>query len=412
MSEKFSHIPEMFSESKPERADISAEAKDILDTIDTIIETHLKFEKKDNEGQQALIFKLDVEADMAHLSKEEKKQIENYIGPSKSLKILKVTDEAMARHEFEWQYKAHEAFEAIPEHEKQNYASIPKIFLTKTVHIDNDIKAKLNKQNAKLTTESASVIMMEWVEGEDLLTKVFRQYLSDIPAYVGIANDPNTDFGSLLFAVSSDFRTKGLDFSDMSTLEQYRKLFSSIVKNNREILTKEQQVQVENTMQLLHQNGIHHNDLHLRNFLVSPGENGKVYIIDFGRAHGLPKSFDNDIKDDFAINLIKEFKLDSEKNDAIKMTIENDINRIINRNDRTFQDIVTKLLTLKATDLIKYMERESSQWRYDPWNVKIMAAAVQSIRDKDPTKAELVKSFMETKKNHLIVESQTVIDFM
>ncbi len=41
---------------------VPREVKQILNSVDNIIRTRLRFAPKDNEGMQALIFKLDVEA--------------------------------------------------------------------------------------------------------------------------------------------------------------------------------------------------------------------------------------------------------------------------------------------------------------------------------------------------------------
>lgn len=415
MSVKFQGI-EKIGRPNDEVEDVSSNVSEsfennelIKTTIDSLIKTYIRFAPKDNEGQQALIFKYDLETNITNLSEEDRDAIESYIGETKSIKILKVTDKAAADSEYHWHKEAYRFYEEIPDEDKHKYAGIPQPYINHTLDIDEDTKKRLNSQNANISEKKASALVMEWIDGEDLLTQLLRKYLFHRPGYENTASDPLVNFQSLLIAVSGDFRTRGLDFNSMSTLEQYQRLFKDVSKNET-ILTPEQQIQVKNTLDLLHRNKIYHNDLHLRNFLVEEGT-GKIYIIDFGRTGSSVRPTENDIKDEMILNFSREYSGDNIRKEAVLKSLNSDVDRIIQR-DRTFESVLKAVETKHGTDLIQFLERESSQWRIDSWNVKKYIAIVRKLQQDNPDKSELIKNFMLDKKNNLNVECQELISLI
>lgn len=389
----------------------SPELRDLLTNIDSRLRTELFFKNKINEGQQALIFKFESQRFDETDDVEGQKKFESYVPESKSVKVLKVTSEPLAANEFKWQDKVHDLYERLTEEEKLNYAAIPKPLLIHTLTIDQKIRERLNKQNAEISSDEASIILMNWVEGEDLLTKLFRLYLSDRPGYEDISQR-KMNFSSLLIAVSNDFRSRGMDFDSMDTLEQYKKLLQAVTKNNHELLTPKQRAKVGKTIDMMHGKSIYHNDLHLRNILVEDGPDGEVYIIDFGRAGKKAAEHENGIDDNFAINLLAEYKVESQKNQEIDREVFSDINRLLTRKDPDMLSIKSSLKKLSEPDLLKFLNIDSGQWRMDAWRLKRIAAASYSIRETDPSRAHLVSEFLKTKKNELQVENTKVIDWL
>lgn len=382
---------------------------EILQTIDQMISTYIHFAHKDNEGQQALIFKYNLETNVSDFSDEDREAIENYIGETKSIKILKVTDRKAANSEFEWHNKAYELYKSIPEDEKHKYAGIPKPYINHTIEIDEETRKRLNKQNASISEDKASVMVMEWINGEDLLAKTFRKYLADRPAYAEMAKNPLLSFQSLLISVSGDFQTNGLNFSEMSVLEQYTRLFKSISKKD-EILSAEQQQQISNTLELLHKNKIFHNDLHLRNYLIED-ETGKVFIIDFGRTGNKEKLFESDIKDNLILNFAKEYSKNNDDAEVMLKALNKDIERIITK-DRSFAPMLSSVKIKSGSDLMRILEYESASWRVDSWNMKKMVAVVRTLEKSDKAKAELIKEFIrdKVKQNNFSVEVKQVAE--
>lgn len=393
-------------EAQPEEKEKSKSREVIMRTIDQLIKTYIHFAPKDNEGQQALIFKYDLETNASSISPDDQEGIEKYIGESKSIKVLKVTNKEAAATEFGWHEKAYKLYQEIPDDKKDEYAGIPRPYINHTIEIDDGTKERLNNQNANISSDSASVMVMEWVEGEDLLTKLFRHYLAGRPGYESTANNRLMNFRSLLIAVSGDFRTRGMDFNAMQTLEQYQRLFKSVTKD-REILTVKQQKQIENTLQLLHANQIYHNDLHLRNYLIED-ETDKVFLIDFGNTTDREQLNDRTIKDEMVLNFAREYRTEKGKDDALRKALDVDIKRIIDR-DQSLKSDAMLIRKKEGTELIKFIERESSDWRLDTWKLKRFVAIIALLKQTSPDKSEILIEFMKEKGKGLNVEAQNII---
>ncbi len=389
----------------------SPEIRDLLQNIDSRLKTQLFFRSKVNEGQQALIFKFETQKIDQTPEVEGQKKVDNYLPQTKSVKVLKVTSEAMAANEFKWHDKAYGLYERMSEEDRSQYAAIPKPILTHSLTIDKELRERLNRQNAELSIDKASIILMDWVEGDDLLTKLFKIYLSDRPGYDDIGTK-NMNFSSLLLAVSSDFRSRGLDFTAMDTLEQYKKLLQAITKHNHELLSPKQRAKIAKTIELLHHNKIYHNDLHLRNFIVEDGADGEVYIIDFGRSSNQATAHEDGIDDNFAINLLSQYKLESQRNQEIDREIFSDIKRLLSRNDSDMQAIQHSLKKLSEAELLRFLDIDSGQWRLDSWRIKRLAAGAYALKETDPSRTHLISEFLKTKKKGLQVESAQVIDWL
>lgn len=403
--------PDVESNEGKIEAEHSPEIRDLLANIDSRLRTQLFFKNKINEGQQALIFKFETQKLDETTSIKGQKKFESYVPESKSVKVLKITSESLAANEFKWHDKVYKLYEELTEEERQDYAAVPKPLFIHNLTIDSDIRERLNKQNAEISSDKASIILMNWIEGEDLLTRLFRLYLSDRPGYDDIAHR-NMNFSSLLLAVSNDFRTRGMDFNGMDTLEQYKKLLQGITKHNHQLLTDKQRAKLAKTIDLIHGKSIYHNDLHLRNVLVEDGPEGEVYIIDFGRSGEKAAAHENGIDDNFAINLLAEYKIESQKNQQIDQEIFSDINRLMARQDRDMVSIKGSLKKLSEPDLLKFLSIDSGQWRMDAWRVKRIVAAAYSIKETDPDRTHLVSEYLKTKRNELQVESVNVINWL
>lgn len=389
-----------------EEMENSDRVKEILETVDSFIKLHLHYEYKDNEGQDALIFKLSLETDLESLSAEDRSEVEAYIGAQKSLKILKVSSPEKAAREYEWQLKAWHVYDAIPSDEKGDYAAIPKPFRQHTIDVDNQTRERLNRQNANLESDKVSAILMEWVEGEDLLTSIFRKFLSQSRAYAELALNPKVDLQSLMIAVNNEFNSKGVDYHSLSVVDQYTKLFQAISSRNDQVLTRKQIDQIENTINLLHQNGIYHNDLHLRNFVVEA--NGGVSIIDFARADVTQQNHENNIDDNFVSRFIASFDTETTKLEQKRKTVLNDLERIKNR-DRRFLELVKKLRSVEGADLMQFLSQEAGKWKTDEWEISRMVALHNYSLESNPAKAIIIREFMKEQLNKLPLESREII---
>ncbi len=402
-------------ESNPAK-EYPPEIRDILKNINARLKLELLMKNKINEGQQALIFKFDVQKFAEPQESDEIEEdghinFERYFSETKSIKVLKLTNQSLAANEYKWHDKAYGIMQAETQESQEKYAKIPKPILIHTLEINESIRERLNRQNAEIVSDKASVILMDWVEGEDLLTKLFRLYLKDRPGYESMAENKNVNFASLLISVSSDFRDRGLDFGAMEPLEQYKKLLQAVTKNGHQLLTENQRNKLANTIRLLHSNDIYHNDLHLRNVLVDDEQDGEVYLIDFGRADDRMTPYSNAIDDSMILNLLSQYKLGSEIEKQADFEISTDVKRLMTRDEST-KVLISSLTKMSETELIKFMNIDSSQWRYDSWRVRRIVAAAYSLKENKPDRAHLIAEHLKTKRSELQVESVKVIDWL
>lgn len=423
MVNKYNHIEsgESFDFSEPssatevlsfnkEEKDYPPEARQLISTIETIIQTHLRFESRVNEGQQALIYQIEIEPDQSLESTTDAKVMEEYLKYKKSLKVMKVSNPETARREFEWHFKAYQTIESLSSIEKANYLCVAKPDLVESFEVNFDTKEQLNKQNARLESNQASVLLLEWIEGEDLLTRLFRLYLSTVEVYKDKAFDQRLGFQSLLLMIASDFRTKGLDFSSMDTLGQYKRLLQVITKHGKQLLSADQLVQIENTINLLHRHQIYHNDLHLRNFLINP--EGKIYMIDFGRSAASSITHEDNIQDNFVLNLLRGYKTPMKEKEDVYSGISSDILSITNRIPDQVNSVAELLLRKSGDSLDKELKNASSSWTHDSWNLKKFAASVTKLQKQDQTKARFITDYIMSQVKTLSLEHQNIAEWL
>ncbi|MEZ4180271.1 MAG: hypothetical protein R3B41_01980 [Candidatus Doudnabacteria bacterium] len=401
------HNLDIKTTSQENQLEKSSELKELLDTVDSVIEAHLEHAYKNDEGQEALIFKLDLSAHFGSLSDEEKKQIEPYLGKTKNLKILKVTDPDKAKNEFLWQSKAYELYQNLPDEKKLEYAAIPHPWLYHTVEINDDLKNKLNKQNANLSGNHASVILMEWVDGDDLLEVLYKKYLVQQTS-ANLGDLEKHGIQSLLVKVATSLQEQhNLDFDSLSVLQQYRVLLKFLKTKGQVLINKNQVQQIKNTLQLLHENKIFHNDLHLRNYMID-SDTGQVELIDFARGGESRANHENNVTDEFLLNLLYEFNSEDEAGSRFLDDINRDIEKIIKK-DSDLNSLVTKYVETPKDQLVHLLQQDLRSAYHDSWQIKRLMAAIQLIESEDVSLANLIKQNIALNKELLSIESKKIV---
>jgi hypothetical protein len=242
-------------------------------------------------GAEGLIYYLKVaEADPAFRKLMQPEEGEEQDG---AVKVLKVFKPGQAKNEFEWQKKAYEAVNAAVRKESVDYAKyarVPKPIEFRTIKLSDETRQTLESQGAKLATGEAEVILMDYIEGQDLQEVFYRWIVAHAPEDKEYAKvDAETASFELLHrAVSGilDFKYSRGELTDEEVLERRKKVYSALKRTGFKMPAGIVD-QIHNTRQLLHRNNIYHNDEHERNFMVSDGQ---VFMIDFSRAsESLPK---------------------------------------------------------------------------------------------------------------------------
>jgi hypothetical protein len=248
-----------------------------------------------NFGGNALIYRM--EASEVPL---ELKGAESEPANDAALKLLKVYYKGRADKEFENQSLAYRIMSQVPEGQRSNYALVPKAWTWKTVVLDEEARQSLNSEGASIIGNQAEVIVMDFIEGEDLATIFYRWIIEHAPAdkeYIKLNVHPN-DIDQLQTAVAAilEFEKSSNKHTDEQTRQSEerrlqkmnaRKVYSFLKKTGFRLNPRVVE-QIKNTLRLFEQNHFYHNDEHERNFMVTGAYQGEgevqTYIIDFDKA--------------------------------------------------------------------------------------------------------------------------------
>lgn len=268
-----------------------------------------------NSGNNGVILRIDL---------EKIPELKKLIGDktqSKAIKLLKVHRPGEGVKEYVIQTNAFNIVNTSPE--KDKLAKIPAPLLFRDIKLSRGTSEYLQGQGVEVS-DHAEVLLMDFVEGEDLATK-FDKWVIEKANPDRILPRSN-NFEDLHLAVSQILKFenpggKATREGDRAYEERKiqmgnaDKLYKTLKKTgfsiDAEITTK-----LKKTIDLLHKNGIYHNDPHERNFMIDKDD--IPYIVDFGSAS-------NDIQEDrvadeYIINRLKE--LNEEKIDYGKILYE------------------------------------------------------------------------------------------
>jgi hypothetical protein len=253
-----------------------------------------------NEGNDGIILELDIndfspEA-RSHFFPGEKDNSDNTL----IAKTLKIFTPGSISREFESNKNAYDLVEsesAKPEN-KGKFAKIVRPYFSKELDIeDESIKKKLKSLGVK-NQEKVSILIEDYIAGENFSLHVFKKMMDEIPFLAGLKKEvlewqkeknldqeeENTVHKQILLSLGIKKNILADEYQESLRIAGRLKEFmkDNDVRVDQRIINK-----VVNTMNLLNQNGIYHNDLHERNIMIELDKDGNmsdVVIIDFGKA--------------------------------------------------------------------------------------------------------------------------------
>lgn len=266
--------PETNIETKPE------------DKINAEYEHLLRDNSPIDAGVEGFIYHLkvnEIDPSLRHLFRSSDSAEEN----DGAVKVLKVFKPGQVQNEFEWQKRAYDIVQDATRKESVDfikYAQVPKPIEHRVIKLSEETRSVLESQGAKLPSGEVEIMLMDYIDGNDLQEIFYRWIITHAPEDREYAKvDPDTaNFETMHHAVSGilGFKYSLGELTDEEILDRRKKVHSAL-KRTGFILSPSVVDQIRNTRQLLARNHVHHNDEHERNFMVS-GE--QVYMIDFSRA--------------------------------------------------------------------------------------------------------------------------------
>jgi tRNA A-37 threonylcarbamoyl transferase component Bud32 len=282
------------------------------EAVEKIAETVLLHGEYANEGNNAVILQLPLEELKEQLPTESIKYLlPSEEGPNRvASKVLRFFEAGKISQETANQERARQIIEEQDKETRAKMAKVPRTYLHTDLQIKNpEVRQALRRFGVEIKGDKVGVMMMDYIEGADLMTYLFRKLLVVVPeeqtrhrAQIEHVkrqleiNPKTVTFEELHLAVKTFLSLespRALD-SDSQILRldinNRKKVFEALQRYNI-ILDSEVYKKLELTLRILHENGLYHNDLHERNVMLELDEQGNildVYLLDFDKASVRP----------------------------------------------------------------------------------------------------------------------------
>mgnify|MGYP000257919112 CR=1 FL=1 len=232
--------------------------------------------KKINEGNNGVIFRLDIRATTPQ-SLEILRELGLESGSEQAAKILKFAVPGTIDQEVEMQRYAYEAIQKEPKDKK--IARVPKLASFRKVPVDEVLKSVLESQGIKIQGDEVEVIIMDLVKGDDLGTILYREIIKHHPSGEVFAREvENMDYSEMEKIVARLLQFDGAGgkarHAAERTFESLKvsrsnqlKVFQFLARSGLQ-LHPSIHGQLQAGVQALHVEGLAHRDLHFRNIMI------------------------------------------------------------------------------------------------------------------------------------------------
>lgn len=317
MSKEFPRVESPFH--TPQSSDKDAELKKrFLETrILELIELH---SEKTNEGMNGYIMRLRSNNVPVQTLQELREQGVDLPKEDQAMKILKIYSVGEGVHEAEMQQRAR-AILREKGGDSTQYAQVPDVFFIKEISLTDSSRQRLHERGVALSSDHAEVIGMEFVEGDDLATALYREVLKrkvqehgetflglphsvekmnirELQEYVARILDFRRPGGKAVTEAERQHEQRQVTTENTAKLTSYLRR-SGFVLDSRIVS------QIKNTLELLHDNQFAHRDAHHRNIMVKGSltknalstETPETFLIDFGTAATFKGTYQESAKD-------------------------------------------------------------------------------------------------------------------
>ncbi len=220
--------------------------------------------------------------------------------PEGSLKVkaLKIYSKGDAHKEFAALHRARKILAenqsgAIP------FAHVPKGHAAYDLEISEGFQRFLNEHGAALTDRRVGIVVMDYIEGIDLATLLYREallrtykegdlYTPDDLDHISF-DDLHRLLGEKLRFAKPGGKSRHEDergYEEEKVKNENAERLFTVLEEKGFVLPPAILEQVQNTIEAFHKNRLFHNDLHERQIILKDGdlEDPKTFIIDYGTA--------------------------------------------------------------------------------------------------------------------------------
>src|SRR6056297_1925364 len=271
--------------NKQNEVSFSQERRELLDAgLEKFLLTKTE---KINEGNNGVVFKFNQKTILEH---EELFEFFRFDPEKKEesavVKILKLYFQGQGLKEFKMQQKA---YELVQSSEEKELAEVPEPINYYDLKISSQELKNFLKNRGVRETDNIELLIMDFVPGEDLSTRLFKEVIKRHPKLAHLKNQ--VEEMKKYCEVALDYRYPGEKSRDEGEREFEReKLFAEnmgkmveFLKSRGFVLDKRILDRYKKTIDLFHENGLLFRDGHHRNLMVNgEGDDLEVQVIDFG----------------------------------------------------------------------------------------------------------------------------------
>jgi hypothetical protein len=392
-----------------------------------------------NQGNNGLIKKIETDALPPELIDyfEKEQRIELRGKDSLVFKMIKVYTNGVGKNEFETQKKSYELVKDVAEEGNQDeYAKVPHPYIYRELTIDENLKQLLKAEGLDFNQDKIEILVMDFVEGEDFATHLYKEVLRRHKGSVHLKDhldemrlDEIIDEVARVLrfeAPGGKSRDEGIrKFEEKIVMNENADKIIKFLEKNGFTLDPSFMTKIRNTINLWHEHGIYHRDLHERNTIVSSKD---VYIIDFGESisDGSKKDADNLyqnplkskalIKDEFILERYKRLvKSDSGLDKRVSL-LTNDLDslkKIIfedeqkkNAWDNLFATINADNLDLISDNIaLSFFDYYTESY----WNTRILVISEYLKTVSDKKKASFLKKIKADNRENLVLVNKLTL---
>ncbi len=211
-----------------------------------------------------------------------------------AIKMLKIFSTERAENELSAHSKVYDLLEQAKLDDEKSYASVPKLYFNRSVDLEAhpDLREKLGRDRV-MVDKNVNVLAMDFLQGENLDYYLHKETL--LAKGYGAEECEGKDYRWMQLQLSG----LGVKGFSLATEEASKEDAQKINRNNLEAMArflaseKKDLIataifdKVKNTLDLAHENGVFHRDLHERNLFLELAEDRRVndvVIIDWGEA--------------------------------------------------------------------------------------------------------------------------------
>ena len=293
----------------------------LLEAVDGGLEFIIRESLKRNEGNSGVIYAIEISSFSKELTDALRELGLDFGASEKAMKVMKVYYPGDGEREYERHLAAYKMLQTAQG--TLDIARVPQPYIFRDIELSEETAEKLCRDSGRLDRPNrAELFLMDYIEGDDLATLTYRKLLEVQPDSEAMLNKYGVRvkagetvadtlreldlktlqlilFKEIGLEQRNDNMLPGSQQEQLLDRRNAKKILRQVGRSSRIKLNPLITTQVRNLLQVLHNNGLAHRDMHPRNvvitgdpFAVEPeAVPAQAYVIDFGSAQSFTGNY-------------------------------------------------------------------------------------------------------------------------